>query len=149
MFNSLHVAITDSSFIGNNVSTYNERFRADSAGLAVAYNLHQFPSSNPTLELEQCQFINNIASISSDQSNQINNALNNNTYPARGGGLAIIISEAYANVSVSIKDSIFMKNYAKSFGGAFFLCKFTIPSSDCNFLFNLVKSILVGFLLFF
>ena len=133
IYNCLNVRITDSRFIANNVSTFNDRYRADAAGLSIAYHFERSPfsnhsssSSNPTLLIKNCEFNNNHAAVSGDLSDQINKAVNDKSYPARGGGLGIIIIQEYANVTVLIEDCLFLENYAKAFGGAIYLSKFCV-----------------------
>ena len=123
IYNCLNVRITDTRFIANNVSTFNDRYRADAAGLSIAYQFQRRPFSNPTLLIKNCEFNNNHAAVSSDLSDQIDKALNDNSYPARGGGLGIIITEEYANVTVLVEECLFLENYAEAFGGAFYLSK--------------------------
>ena len=126
IYNCLNVNITNTRFISNNVFTFNDRYRADAAGLSIAYHFQESPFSNPTLLIKNCEFKNNHAAVSSDLSDQIDKAINDNLYPARGGGLGIIITEEYANVTVLIEDCLFLENYARTFGGALYSSTFCV-----------------------
>ncbi len=52
---------------------------------------------------------------------QLNEALNNNTYHGRGGGVGIFVQENTRNVSVTVRDCLFDANYADAFGGGLYL----------------------------
>ena len=135
----MNVNITNTRFIANDVSTFNDRYRADAAGLSIAYHFERSPFSNhssssskPTLLIKNCEFNNNHAAVSSDLSDQIDKAINDNLYPARGGGLGIIITEEYTNVTVLIEDCLFLENYARTFGGAFYSSKFCVKKTTTS-----------------
>ena len=67
-------------FIAKNISTFNDRYRTDAAGLSIAYHFERRPFSNPTLLIKNCEFNNNHAvAVSSDISDQIDNTIGGGT----------------------------------------------------------------------
>ena len=121
IYNSLHIEVTNSQFRNNNVSTLNDIFRADAAGLSVAYHFPKVNLTQPTLLVEGCMFEDNIAEINEVLSSQIAQVLNENIYPARGGGMGIIINEFNTNITVNIKGCVFRNNSASVFGGGLYI----------------------------
>ena len=123
VYNCLDIEVTNSVFNHNNVTAFNNPFRGDSAGLSVGYHFQRIPPTCPILSVRDCEFSQNKAAVSSDESDQINKALNNNTYPARGGGMSMIIIEDYANITANIDNCVFRDNFAAAFGGAAYMSK--------------------------
>lgn len=114
--------VINSNFTENNVTSLNDRYRADAPGLSVSYKFERVPNSYPTLMVQGCTFKENRANISGtlleEQTSQV---LNENYYPARGGALSLIITESMTNISASVVDCVFLKNEARAFGGAMYI----------------------------
>ena len=105
------------------MTTFNDRFRGDAAGLSIAHNFRQTQLLSPNVTVRGTEFRNNKAAVSTDLSDQISKALNENTYPARGGGLSFIVIEDYTNVTILVEECTFIDNFAAAFGGAAYLSK--------------------------
>ncbi|XP_019857682.1 PREDICTED: uncharacterized protein LOC109585984 [Amphimedon queenslandica] len=121
--NSLTITILNTSFINNSVTTNNQRFRADAAGLSLSYFFSSYPQiPRVFVNVTNCTFKNNRGEVPSQLlSQQISQVLNQQYYPARGGALGIIITERYVNVTGIFEDIHFLNNYAESFGGAVYI----------------------------
>ena len=121
--NSLTITIFNTSFINNSVTTNNQRFRADAAGLSLSYFFSSRPQTPRVfVNVKNCTFMNNRGKVPSQLlSQQISQVLNQQYYPARGGALGIIITERYVNVTGIFEDINFINNYAESFGGAVYI----------------------------
>ena len=133
IYNCLDIEVANSGFYQNNVTAFNNPFRGDSAGLSVGYHFQKTLLTLPILSVRNCEFDQNKAAVSSDESDQINKALNNNTYPARGGGMSMIIIEDYANITANIDNCVFRDNFAAAFGGAAYMGKEDLTA-------NIIKS---------
>ena len=118
------------------MTVFNSRFRGDAAGLSIAHHFNQAQVFQPNVFVKGTQFRNNEAVVDSDLSDQINKALNDNTYPARGGGLSLIVIEEYVNVTTLVDDCIFIDNFAAAFGGAAYLSKWYIIVQYTSLMFN-------------
>lgn len=136
----MEVLVANSSFISNVASTLNEPYHGDSGGLSVGYHYTYHPHKQPTSFITGCIFKNNRADISElvlDQ--QLEQVFENHQYPARGGGLGLIITEDNANVSVNIERCYFEGNMAQSAGGGVYLSvnglntNHSVWVSDCQF----------------
>ncbi len=116
----------------HNCSTNTEKpqFHGNSGAVSISY----FPvkaSDNASFFFNQlrsialisdCIFTDNQAILPPGISeSQLTEALNNNTYHGRGGGLGIYVQENIRNVSVKIQDCLFENNFADSFGGGLYL----------------------------
>ena len=121
IYNSLHVEVTNSKFRDNYVSTLNDRFRADAAGLSVAYNFPIIPVTQPMLVVEGCRFEHNRAMTDEPLFSQIDKVFNQKIYPARGGGMCIIITEYQTNITNYIRNCVFYNNSALAFGGGLYV----------------------------
>lgn len=122
VFNVFNVQIFDTNFINNTVMYLNDRYKATSAGLSLSYRFQQMPATNPIINITGCKFENNYSYLPNQSlSEQISQVLNNQYYPARGGGLSIIITEEYANLTMMVVNCSFVHNYAESFGGAVYI----------------------------
>ena len=120
---SIDIKISNSFFLNNSVSTVNDRYRADAAGLSLSY---YFSSPPETLQVfatvKNCTFQNNKGKVPYQLlSQQISQVLNQQFYPARGGALGIIITEKFVNISGVFEDIIFDGNYAEAFGGGVYI----------------------------
>ena len=90
----------------------------------MAYYFQAPPPLDPILSIESTKFINNTAVLPTIVLNdQIEKILNEDVYPARGGGVSLVIINSYANITVLIKDCEFFGNYAGELGGGFYICK--------------------------
>ena len=122
VLNTVNITVINSHFIENNVTSLNDRYRADAPGLCVSYKFEREPDSYPTLMVQGCEFEGNQAKISDTLlAQQTSQVLNENYYPARGGALSVIITESMTNISASVVDCLFIKNEAQSFGGAIYI----------------------------
>ena len=121
--NSLAISINNTSFINNSVTTINDRYRADAAGLSLSYFFSSRPQTPQVfVNVTNCTFKNNVGRVPHQLlSQQISQVLNQQYYPARGGALGIIITERYVNVNGVFEDLNFFNNYAESFGGAVYI----------------------------
>lgn len=118
----VRIDIRDSIFIHNRVRHLNSQFRADAAGLSVAYNYTEPLAIAPVLILQGCHFEDNIGTIPFQaRSQQIDLVLNQHIFPARGGALGLVLNEYYNNITAHITDCTFYKNHADVFGGGFYI----------------------------
>lgn len=118
IYNVVELLVENSSFIGNLASALNEPYHGDSGGLSIGYHFSQPPQQQPYAVIAGCTFRDNKAEVSQlvlDQ--QLEQLLTNHLYPARGGGVAIIITEDNINVTMSIVDCQFVGNSAQTAGG--------------------------------
>ena len=121
----LTVQISYSQFIGNNVTSLNDNFRAGAAGISIAYNFLSPISERPTLIIEKSHFINNTATTPSlIFDDQVQSILKDNIYPARGGAIGMVIIDSFSNVNALIEYCEFSGNYAGEVGGAIYICKY-------------------------
>lgn len=122
VLNVLNIDINSTTFFNNTVTTVNDRYRADGAGLSLSYNYHSPPPTNATVNVINCTFSHNSGMVPTQFFFvQISQVLNRQYYPARGGALGIIITERFTNITANFSECIFEHNIAESFGGAVYL----------------------------
>ena len=122
IFNVLNVRIFDTHFINNSVNYTNEQYKATSAGLSLSYRFKYNPGFNPSIVVQRCTFEENYSRLPGQGlSEQIFQVFSQDLYPARGGGLGIIITEEFTNLSMTFSNCYFISNYADSFGGAVYM----------------------------
>lgn len=130
----------------NNCSTNigKDQFRGNSGAISIAYYSSTTSGGDsdtavPVGNIRNCNFTDNKALLPPGQSRtQINQALNNNIYYGRGGSVGVFIHELKRNVSFTIEECQFERNFAESFGGGLYLYidgnntqhNFTIKNND-------------------
>ena len=124
IFNCADVTIIESTFIDNSGTGISRHsFRANTGAVSIGYN--NAPKYFPGIiaKVVQCVFISNRATAA-NKVRSTNAAFFSRIFSGRGGGLGIFYNESYHNISLTITDSSFENNYARSFGGALYLVRF-------------------------
>ena len=127
LFNVYDINIKDCLF--NNCSTDigKDQFRGNSGAVSIAYYSLDADDggtdiADPVGSISNCNFTNNRAILPPGKSRtQINQALNQNIYYGRGGGVGFFVQESLRNISFVIEDCLFDRNFAESFGGGLYL----------------------------
>ena len=134
IFNCGNISITDSTFTDNSgtgISRYS--FRANTGAVAIGYN--NIPTSFPQVaaRVERCNFTNNRATAKRSF-RSTSSAFSSQIFTGRGGAIGVFHNESYYDVYISISDSHFENNYARSFGGAIYLVDFGYGTQNQNIL---------------
>lgn len=149
LFNVRNIEIKNSLFEDCTSNNAIESYRAKGGAVSIAY----FSDSNQTmgdiaaiLTVDGCNFTNNHA-LPAENTDGIDQALNQNLYNGRGGGLAVIPQDSHYNVEAWIADSVFQENHAADFGGGVILILTSDETSHqfffegCTFLRNSVGNV--------
>lgn len=91
--------------------------------MAIGYNNAPEYFPQVVAEIARCAFIENRATAA-NKVRSTNAAFHSRKFSGRGGGLGVFYNESYHNISLTITDTHFEDNYARSFGGALYLVKF-------------------------
>ena len=128
LFNVNIIAMQDCLFENCSTNIGKDRFRGNSGAVSIGYyssgeEKYSLDISDPVSSITNCTFISNSVILPPDQSaTQINQALNDNIYLGRGGGVGIFIQESLLrNITFIIEDCVFDRNIADSFGGGLYL----------------------------
>ena len=115
------ILLKDSSFTRCVSREPTPQFRANGGAVSVAYYYKTSGSEivYPILDIQGCTFANNSVFISSPD--ELNQALINNTYSGRGGGLSLIIQGTLSSIWVGVRDTNFTGNWAEAYGGGFYV----------------------------
>ena len=124
IFNCWNVDVTNCRFYNSNASTPNDQYRGNSGGLTIGYHsnssLSGLSNGTPIVTVSSCRFYKNRAFFPTQThstSRDINFALNNRYYFARGGGFGLVLDDNYYNVTATITNCTFDSNIASAFGG--------------------------------
>eukprot|EP00731_Ephydatia_muelleri_P019249 Em0012g74a len=124
IFNCWNVDVTNCRFYNSNASTPNDQYRGNSGGLTIGYHsnssLSGLSNGTPIVTVSSCRFYKNRAFFptqTQSTSRDINFALNNRYYFARGGGFGLVLDDNYYNVTATITNCTFDSNIASAFGG--------------------------------
>lgn len=122
IFNCWNVNIANSIFASSKVAVAGEIFHGDSGGISIAYKSVTTNSldSPPYLGVENCTFKRNTAYLPYHEA-KVHHSVTNYTYTGRGGGMAIVISEDYYNITVSTDGCTFVDNTAGYSGGGLYV----------------------------
>ena len=145
LFNIGLLEINHSNFSSCITDVAKAQYRGNSGAVSIAY--YTPPDTNktvitpqPVVHITGCLFWNNSAFLPPQlSSQQINLALNDNSFFGRGGGLGIFIQESAKNVSTFVQNCTFVENFADSFGGGAYLyisgneSHHNFSVVDCNF----------------
>lgn len=103
---------------GSGISTVS--FRGNTGGVSFGFNNLPQQFESPYIHVSDCIFNNNTAAANSVflTSSQ---AFARRVFTGRGGALAVFAYESRASINVTIIDTIFNANYARSFGGAMYI----------------------------
>ena len=127
IFNSANVSITDSTFVDNSGTGISRHsFRANTGAVGIGYHNISiaFCPEQISLEVVQCNFINNAALAQASQfPDYIDFALFRTLFPGRGGAIGVFCNVS-CHVTVKITDNRFEQNYASLFGGAIYFGTF-------------------------
>ncbi len=131
LFNVDNIVINQCIFDSCSTNIGKDRYRGNSGAVSISYLstdvqkplLNASFSATPLTLITNSVFINNKAILPPGQSTtQINQALNNNIYSGRGGGVGIFVHEStLRNISFLIQGCVFDRNFAESFGGGLYL----------------------------
>ena len=126
IFNCQRVLIDHSVFHNNTAMVEKDQYHANSGGVGIAYHTNDTvyfdPSLTPWVTVTSCEFTSNRALLPIVESRQqINQALNNQIYFGRGGGLGVFLDEYFINITVTVEKCTFDSNNAESFGGGLYL----------------------------
>ena len=125
ILNCRHVEVINCRFYNSNASTPNDQYRGNSGGLTIGYhsNISDCLSENPTVTVNNCRFSRNRAYFPTQRlsNSDVNVALNNRYYFARGGGIGLILDDDYCNITAIITNCTFDSNYALAFGGGIYI----------------------------
>lgn len=143
LFNIGLIEIHQSNFSKCMTDIAKTQYRGNSGAISIAYsseNTNSPITSEPLIHITGCTLWNNSAFLPpQNSSEQINLALNNNSFFGRGGGLGIFIQESLRNVTTFIQNCTFIENHAASFGGGAYLyingkgSHHNFSVEDCNF----------------
>jgi len=126
IFNSADVVLESCVFF-NNTGTGLSRtsYRGNAGAVAIGFNyLDLYPQQEgPQVLISFCNFTKNSATgksffRSTDQ------VFTSQIFSGRGGGLGIYINDTRYNFTSRIYDSVFVDNYARSYGGGLFMVNF-------------------------
>lgn len=144
------IEIRDSSFRDCTSNNGSRVYRANSGAVSIAYYREAGASTQtlyPEMWIDGCSFVNNRAFLPDiNDTDEINQALNQNFYFGRGGGLSIIVQGYASNLLASISNTTFQQNWAETFGGAVFLLitgsdtSHNVAFENCTFLRNFVRT---------
>lgn len=124
IFNSANISIIDSTFLNNSGTGISRHsFRANTGAVAIGYNNAPVHFPQIVAEIVRCAFINNRATAA-NKVRSTNVAFFSRIFSGRGGGLGVFYNESYHNTSLTVTDTWFENNFARSFGGALYLVKF-------------------------
>ena len=125
IFNCWRVEVVNCRFYNCNASTGNDRYHGNSGGLTISYhsNSPNITSGTPTVTVSNCRFYKNRSFFPSQQlsSSDVNFALNNRYYYARGGGFGLILDDNYFNITATISNCTFDSNNASAYGGGLYI----------------------------
>ena len=98
----------------------NISFRGNSGAVAIGYNNLSPHFTEPVLNVFNCTFYNNSASANgTHQGTQ--EIVSKGVFTGRGGGMAIYSNESHTVITISITDSVYEGNYARSYGGGLYI----------------------------
>lgn len=145
-FFNVHVIVIQDSLFQDCVSSNGSAlFRGNSGAVSIAYHREEGNSTvclYPNISISGCTFLNNSALLPGTDQDEINQAINQNFYFGRGGGLSITPQGYYSNLQARITNTTFQQNWADAFGGAVFLLitgsetVHDVSFEECTFLKN-------------
>ena len=148
IFNCRLVEVINCRFYNSNASTGNDQYHGTSGGLTIGYHSNataDLLNGTPTVTVSNCRFYKNRAFFPTQHlsTSDINFALNNRYYFARGGGFGLFLDDNYYNITVTISNCTFDSNVAAAFGGGLYInlngkdTHHNISVVGCTFLNNL------------
>lgn len=147
LFNVRTIEIKNSLFEDCTSNNAIESYRAKGGAVSIAYFSDQaIGSIAASLIIDGCNFTNNHA-LPAKNTDGIDQALNQNLYNGRGGGLAIIPQDSHYNIKSWIANSVFQRNHAADFGGGVIIFLTSDETSHdfffegCTFLQNSVGNV--------
>ena len=126
IFNSGEVVIVGCIFFNNSGTGISRTsFRGNTGAVAIGFNhLDLAPQyGDPRVLVSFCNFTGNSATGRSFV-RSTDDVFTSRIFSGRGGGLAIYINDSSYNFTSRVYDSIFVDNYARSYGGGLFMVNF-------------------------
>ena len=146
LLNVRNIEIRNSLFEDCVSSTAIESYRAKGGAVSIAYfNNQSIGNIAASLTIDGCNFTNNSA-LPAENTDGIDQVLNQNLYNGRGGGLAIIPQDSNYNVRSWVTNSVFQHNHAVVGGGVILILTSDETSHDfffegCTFFQNSVGNV--------
>ena len=99
-------------------------FRANTGAVAIGFNDIELDQPQaPHVYISNCNFTRNRATADSFF-RSTDTAFASRIFTGRGGGLGIFVNDSRYNIEVMIYDSVFINNFARSYGGGLFMIIF-------------------------
>ena len=118
--NCLEVTVENCTFSDNYGSgIITEPFRGNTGGLSITYNRMDAFTSNPSITVSSCNFINNTAVPS--ESFNTDQVFSNGVFTGRGGGMAVFVNENRFNISAEVSNCYYYQNKVSSYGGGCYI----------------------------
>ena len=123
IYNSENVFINNCTFHNNTSSSYFTRkpYQRNAGGLSIGYNSQLTKLDDVDIVVTNCRFTNNRAAPPSALILPPTKFLTHKIFSGRGGGLSIPVNLATSSLNCVVNNSVFINNYAVSFGGAYVL----------------------------
>ena len=125
IYNTLDATIMGCTFF-NNSGTGISRFpfRGNTGAVAIGFNnVIADKNIRPAIIVSNCNFTDNRATANLSFLTT-DNALSRQVYTGRGGALGIFINESIHHTIINIYTNVFVRNYARSFGGGVYVIIF-------------------------
>ncbi|XP_065906418.1 uncharacterized protein [Dysidea avara] len=125
VYNSQNVFITNCTFYNNTSSSYFTRkpYQGSAGGLSIGYNsqLVAMTLNDANVLVDNCTFTANRAAPPTGLNLSPTELLARRIFSGRGGGLSIPVSLATSSLNCVVNNSMFVNNYAESFGGGYYI----------------------------
>lgn len=95
-------------------------YQGTSGGLSIGYNMSN-PNITVNITITDCEFINNSASPLPEFRISPTKIIKERKFTGRGGGLSVLVSIHFSQLSCIIKNCKFVNNFATDFGGAIYI----------------------------